>query len=36
LQRKVKICVIGNVFKLNREKALALNKTLSEYFRLAK
>jgi ABC-type xylose transport system substrate-binding protein len=28
------LCVVGKVFKPNRLKVLALNKTLNEYFRL--
>jgi len=28
------VCVVGKVFKPNRLKVLALNKTLGEYFRL--
>jgi IS605 OrfB family transposase len=36
LQKDVRVCVIGKVFKPNRLKVLALNRTLSEYFRLVK
>jgi len=36
LQKEVKITVIGKVFKPNKKKVLALNKALSEYFRLVK
>jgi hypothetical protein len=34
LQKDVQLCVVGKVFKPNRLKVLALNKTLNEYFRL--
>ncbi|MGC8937322.1 MAG: RNA-guided endonuclease InsQ/TnpB family protein, partial [Candidatus Methanomethylicaceae archaeon] len=34
--KDVQITVIGKVFKPNRLKVLALNKTLNEYFRLVK
>jgi hypothetical protein len=34
LQKDVQLCVVGKVFKPNRLKVLALNKTLDEYFRL--
>jgi len=34
LQKDVQVCVVGKVFKPNRLKVLALNKTLGEYFRL--
>jgi len=30
------MCVVGKVFKPNKRKVLALNKTLDEYFRLVK
>jgi hypothetical protein len=36
LQREVQICVVGKVFRPNRSKVLALNKTLSEYFKIVK
>jgi len=36
MQREVEICVVGKVFRQNRSKVLALNKTLSEYFKLVK
>jgi len=36
LQREVQICVVGKVFRPNKSKILALNKTLSEYFKLVK
>jgi IS605 OrfB family transposase len=36
MQKDVQICVIGKVFKPNRLKVLALNRTLNEYFRLVK
>jgi hypothetical protein len=36
LQREVQICVVGKVFRPNKSKVLALNKTLSEYFKLVK
>jgi putative transposase len=36
LQRKVQICVVGKVFRPNKSKVLALNKTLSEYFKIVK
>jgi hypothetical protein len=36
LQKDVQICVAGKVFNPNRLKVLALNRTLSEYFRLVK
>ncbi|MCC6013153.1 MAG: hypothetical protein LM593_02190 [Candidatus Verstraetearchaeota archaeon] len=36
LQKDVRVCVIGKVFKPNKRKVLALNKTLDEYFRLVK
>ncbi|NHW88851.1 MAG: hypothetical protein HA490_04280 [Archaeoglobales archaeon] len=31
MQREVQICVVGKVFRPNRSKVLALNKTLSEF-----
>jgi ABC-type xylose transport system substrate-binding protein len=34
LQKDVQLCVVGKVFKPNKLKVLALNKTLNEYFRL--
>jgi len=34
LQKDVHVCVVGKVFKPNKRKVLALNKTLDEYFRL--
>jgi len=36
LQKEVQICVVGKVFRPNRSKILALNKTLGEYFKLVK
>ncbi|MEG9194859.1 MAG: hypothetical protein V6S10_06015 [Candidatus Methanoglobus sp.] len=36
MQRKVQICVVGKLFRPNKSKVLALNKTLSEYFKLVK
>jgi hypothetical protein len=36
LQREVQICVVGKVFRPNKSKVLALNKTLGEYFKLVK
>jgi hypothetical protein len=36
LQKDVQICVIGKVFKPNRLKVLALNRTLGKYFRLVR
>jgi IS605 OrfB family transposase len=36
LQKDVRICVVGKVFKPNRGKVLALNQALCEYFRLVK
>jgi IS605 OrfB family transposase len=36
LQKEVQICVVGKVFRPNKSKVLALNKTLSEYFKLVK
>jgi putative transposase len=36
LQKEVQICVVGKVFRPNKSKILALNKTLSEYFKLVK
>jgi IS605 OrfB family transposase len=36
LQKDVRVCVVGKVFKPNKRKVLALNKTLDEYFRLVK
>jgi putative transposase len=36
LQKDVRICLVGKVFKPNRLKILALNRALDEYFRLVK
>ncbi len=36
MQKEVQVTVVGKVFKPNRKKVLALNKTLTEYFRLVK
>jgi IS605 OrfB family transposase len=36
LQKEAQICVVGKVFRPNKSKVLALNKTLSEYFKLVK
>ena len=36
MQKDVRVCVVGKVFKPNRLKVLALNRTLSEYLRLVK
>jgi len=36
LQREVQICVVGKVFRPNKSKVLALNKTLGEYFKIVK
>lgn len=36
MQKDVRVTVVGKVFKPNRLKVLALNRTLSEYFRLVK
>ena len=36
MQREVQICVVGKVFRPNRSKVLALNKTLGEYFKIVK
>ena len=36
MQKDVHVCVVGKVFKPNKRKVLALNKTLDEYFRLVK
>ena len=36
MQKDVQICVVGKVFRPNERKVLALNKCLSEYFRLVK
>ena len=36
LRKEVRICVIGKVFKPNKGKVLALNRALSEYFRLVR
>jgi IS605 OrfB family transposase len=36
VQKDVQVSVVGKVFKPNRPKVLALNRTLNEYFRLVK
>jgi len=36
LQKEVQICVVGKVFRPNRSKILALNKTLGEYLKIVK
>jgi len=36
MQKEVQITVVGKVFKPNKSKVLALNRTLSEYFRLVR
>jgi len=36
LRKNVQVCVVGKVFKPNRLKVLALNRTLNEYFRLVR
>ena len=36
MQKDVQVCVVGKVFKPNRLKVLALNRTLNEYFRLVR
>ena len=36
MKKDVQVTVVGKVFKPNRLKVLALNRTLSEYFRLLK
>jgi len=36
VQKDVQVTVVGKVFKPNRLKVLALNRTLSEYFELVK
>jgi len=36
LQKEVQVTAVGKVFKPNSRKVLALNGTLSEYFRLVK
>ncbi|MCC6027622.1 MAG: hypothetical protein LM574_03420 [Archaeoglobus sp.] len=36
MQKEAQICVVGKVFRPNRSKILALNKTLSEYFKIVK
>jgi IS605 OrfB family transposase len=36
VQKDIQVCVVGKVFKPNRLKVLALNKTLNEYFRLVR
>ena len=36
MQKGVQICVVGKVFRPNKSKVLALNKTLSEYFKIVK
>ncbi len=36
MRKEVQLTVVGKVFKSNKRKILALNKTLNEYFRLVK
>lgn len=36
MQKDVRVCVVGKVFKPNERKVLALNRTLSKYFGLVK
>ena len=36
MQKELQICVVGKVFRPNKSKVLALNKTLREYFKLVK
>ncbi len=36
MRKDVRLCVVGKVFKANKRKVLALNRTLDEYFRLVK
>ena len=36
MQKDVQVCVVGKVFKPNRLKVLALNRTLSKYFELVR
>jgi hypothetical protein len=36
VQKDVRVCVVGKVFKPNEGKVLALNRALSEYFRLVR
>jgi IS605 OrfB family transposase len=36
VQKDVQICIVGKVFKPNRLKVLALNRTLNQYFKLVK
>ena len=36
MQKEAQICVVGKVFRPNKSKVLALNKTLSEYFKIVK
>lgn len=36
MQKDAQVCVVGKVFKPNRLKVLALNRTFNEYFRLVK
>jgi putative transposase len=36
VQKDAQVCVVGKVFKPNRLKVLALNRTFNEYFRLVK
>ena len=36
MQKEVQVTVVGKVFKPNRQKVLALNRCLHEYFRLVK
>ena len=33
-RKEAQICVVGKVFRPNKSKVLALNKTLSEYFKI--
>jgi transposase len=36
LQKDVQVCIVGKVFKPNKSKVLALNRTLSQHFKLVK
>jgi hypothetical protein len=36
LQKDVQVCIVGKVFKPNKSKVLALNRTLNQYFKLVK
>ena len=36
LQKDVQVCVVGKVFKPNKQKVLDLNRSLNEYFRLVR